>query len=128
MGLPDFRGRAIAGLDDMGNAAAGRLTATYFGTAATVLGAAGGSQSSTLITLNLPPYSPAGVISGGTYFAPTTPVGLQSGSGSAAWQNSAYGSLGPASNPAFTGNAQGGVSAPFAAASPMLLATIYLKL
>jgi hypothetical protein len=46
--LPDWRGRALAGLDDMGNSAAGRLTATYFGTAATVLGAAGGAESHTL--------------------------------------------------------------------------------
>lgn len=47
--LPDCRGRALAGLDDMGNSAAGRLTATYFGTAATVLGAAGGSESNSVI-------------------------------------------------------------------------------
>jgi len=46
--LPDFRGRAIAGLDDMGNSAAGRLTATYFGATATTLGAVGGSESHTL--------------------------------------------------------------------------------
>lgn len=46
--LPDFRGRALAGLDDMGNSAAGRLTATYFGATATTLGAVGGSESHTL--------------------------------------------------------------------------------
>ena len=46
--LPDWRGRAIAALDDMGNTAAGRLTAAYFGTSATVLGAAGGAQTHTL--------------------------------------------------------------------------------
>jgi hypothetical protein len=47
--LPDWRGRALAALDDMGNTAAGRLTATYFGTAATVLGAAGGLESNNII-------------------------------------------------------------------------------
>jgi microcystin-dependent protein len=36
--LPDFRGRVIAALDDMGNSAAGRRTTTYTGVAATVLG------------------------------------------------------------------------------------------
>ncbi|MCS3692006.1 hypothetical protein ABIF07_001078 [Bradyrhizobium elkanii] len=61
--LPDARGRVIAGLDDMGNSAAGRLTSTYFGTAATALGAAGGGQSQTLALLNLPPYTPAGSLS-----------------------------------------------------------------
>lgn len=50
--LPDWRGRALAGLDDMGNSAAGRLTATYFGTAATVLGAAGGGETGTLANAN----------------------------------------------------------------------------
>lgn len=47
--LPDWRGRAIAALDDMGNSAAGRLTATYFGTAATTLGVAGGLESNNVI-------------------------------------------------------------------------------
>jgi hypothetical protein len=47
--LPDWRGRAISALDDMGNSAAGRLTATYFGTAATVLGAASSSESNNVI-------------------------------------------------------------------------------
>jgi hypothetical protein len=52
--LPDFRGYAVAGLDDMGNTAAGRLTSTYFGAAATVLGAVGGSESTTLTLAQLP--------------------------------------------------------------------------
>jgi len=47
--LPDWRGRVIAGLDDMGNSAAGRLTSTYLGTAATALGAAGGEESNNVI-------------------------------------------------------------------------------
>lgn len=46
--VPDCRGRDLAGLDDMGNSAAGRLTSTYFGAAATTLGASGGSQSHAL--------------------------------------------------------------------------------
>jgi hypothetical protein len=47
--LPDWRGRALAALDDMGNTAAGRLTSTYFGTAATVLGAASSAESNNVI-------------------------------------------------------------------------------
>jgi hypothetical protein len=47
--LPDWRGRVIAGLDDMGSSGAGRLTATYFGATATVLGAAGGDESNNVI-------------------------------------------------------------------------------
>lgn len=47
--LPDWRGRTMAFLDDMGNSAAGRLTATYFGAAATTLGVAGGLESNNVI-------------------------------------------------------------------------------
>jgi hypothetical protein len=47
--LPDWRGRTLAFLDDMGASAAGRLTATYFGTAATALGATGGLESNNVI-------------------------------------------------------------------------------
>jgi len=52
--LPDWRGRALAFLDDMGNSAAGRLTSTYFGTSAIALGAAGGAESLTLSLAQLP--------------------------------------------------------------------------
>ncbi|MBW5438475.1 hypothetical protein FXB41_28045 [Bradyrhizobium canariense] len=63
--LPDWRGRAIAALDDMGNGAAGRLTSSYFGRTPTTLGCAGGSQAQTLATANLPLYAPAGTITNG---------------------------------------------------------------
>jgi microcystin-dependent protein len=52
--LPDCRGRVMAGLDDMGNSAAGRLTSSYFGTLATVLGAVGGSENTTLTLAQIP--------------------------------------------------------------------------
>jgi hypothetical protein len=124
--LPDWRGRALAALDDMGNTAAGRLTNTYFGTAATTLGAAGGGQSYTLVTANLPPYTPTGTISinainafAGTIFAGTgmnftNPNGVS------------LGSFSPVGS--FSGNAQGGISTPFTSVQPTMLATVYLKL
>jgi hypothetical protein len=52
--LPDMRGRTIAGLDDMGNTAAGRLTSTYFGATPTLLGAGGGAQNHTLSAFEIP--------------------------------------------------------------------------
>jgi len=52
--LPDWRGRTIAGLDDMGGTAAGRLTATYFVATPTTLGAAGGGETATLTLAQLP--------------------------------------------------------------------------
>jgi hypothetical protein len=53
---PDWRGRALAFMDDMGNAAAGRLTSTYFGTSAIVLGAArhGGKPDADYSTTGCP--------------------------------------------------------------------------
>ena len=53
-GLPDLRGRVVAGKDDMGGAAALRLTGAYFGTSATLLGAAGGNESHVLTLAELP--------------------------------------------------------------------------
>src|SRR5262245_18073371 len=52
--LPDMRGRAMFGLDDMGASAIGRLTTTYFGSSPIVLGNAGGGQSYQILASNLP--------------------------------------------------------------------------
>lgn len=124
--LPDWRGRALAALDDMGNSAAGRLTATYFGTAATVLGAAGGAQSKVLVTANLPPYTPAGTISG---TAPVPYEGINVAGGATNVNRPAGSTPNPVVITAtFAGTAQGGTSTPVAIASPAMLATIYVKL
>jgi microcystin-dependent protein len=45
--VPDLRGIVVAGKDDMGGSAAGRLTATTMSPNATTLGAVGGSQTVT---------------------------------------------------------------------------------
>lgn len=58
--LPDGRGRVLAALDDMGNSAAGRLTASYFGMAATALGAAGGDEKHTLTVAQTAPHDHGG--------------------------------------------------------------------
>lgn len=57
--LPDIRGRAIAGLDNMGGSAAGRLTSAG-GLNANTLGAAGGSQTHTLTEAQMPAHSHTG--------------------------------------------------------------------
>jgi len=53
-GIPDLRGRAIAGKDDMGGTSANRLTSPINGDN---LGAAGGSESHTLTLAQLPAHS-----------------------------------------------------------------------
>ena len=63
--LPDFRGRVIAGLDDMGNSAAGRRTTTYTGVAATVLGSVSThGESHTLTAAQIPSITSAGTATG----------------------------------------------------------------
>lgn len=56
--VPDLRGRFMAGADAMGGIAANRITSTYLGAAATV-GNAGGAQSHTLTTAQLPAHTHA---------------------------------------------------------------------
>lgn len=61
--LPDFRGFAIAGNNNMGGVASSTLTTTYFGVAnPNSTGGPGGSQFATLATANLPPQTPSGTI------------------------------------------------------------------
>lgn len=76
--LPDARGSILVGADNMGGVAAGRLTTAYFGSDPTILGDRGGLQNTTLITANLPPYTPAGSISNGGIFASTNAAALAS--------------------------------------------------
>lgn len=62
--LPDKRGRVSAGKDDMNGAAAGRLSATYFGGVATNLGAVGGAESHTLSPTEIPTITSSVTVSG----------------------------------------------------------------
>lgn len=52
--LPDLRGRAVAGKDDMGGTSANRLTGLSGGVDGDVLGAAGGLETHTLTTAQMP--------------------------------------------------------------------------
>ena len=60
--LPDWRGRAMVGMDDMGNTAAGNLTTAYYGNSPIVLGNPGGSQNVSISLAQLP----TGITSAGT--------------------------------------------------------------
>lgn len=139
--LPDWRGRALAGLDDMGNSAAGRLSATYFGTTATVLGAAGGAESRTLTAAQIPSITSAntGSVALSVSSTPTnvvqgTPIATTVGSGGLTRDtltnpatSSAVASTGTIAigNAAVTSNNTSGSA--HATASPAMLATIYIK-
>lgn len=130
--LPDWRGRALAGLDDMGNSAAGRLTSTYFGTAATVLGAAGGSESRTLSQANLPSATLATTITDPGHTHTTTSPLWMGGAGSSSQGGSTFAMNATTISSAFTGitasTQLGGSNTPHTTVQPTMLATIYIKL
>lgn len=132
--LPDWRGRALAGLDDMGNSAAGRLSSTYFGATPTTLGASGGSESTTLTLGQLP----AGITSSGNFSTSsnlvTASAQVQQFSANAgaqvwnAWAQSATVTV--TNSVVFAGTTTSTNTSGFAhrTVQPTMLATIYVKL
>jgi len=65
--IPDLRGRAVAGQDDMGGTSANRLTGITGGINGDTLGLAGGEEAHTMTTAEL-----AAHVHGGNYYAATT--------------------------------------------------------
>lgn len=142
--LPDWRGRALAFLDDMGNSAAGRLTSSYFGATATVLGASGGNESKQLLLSDLPggitagnPSQPIAVNSNVVVLTSGAAGGRPSGSGpqpvidSVAGSNvtsSANNSINVSINNTGQAGTGAGAAAPIRTVQPTMLATIYVKL
>lgn len=110
--IPDLRGRVIAGVD----AGANRLTTATMSSQA--LAGIGGAELVTLLTANLPPYTPSGAVSttineGGSYPSllailsggNTTNLGGASSGGTAISLHSLL-----SATSSFSGNAQGGSS------------------
>lgn len=131
--IPDLRGRVVAGRDDMGGSAALRLSATSITTGgATTLGGYGGSETKSLTTTNLPPYTPAGTITNGAItISPPSVLSpgstFSNGNGVGTSNN---GSAPTASQAAstFAGVAQGGASTPFTIVSPTIIANKLLRI
>lgn len=135
--LPDWRGRNIAGLADMGNADSGVLPLAFYGAAATVLGNGGGAASQALLAANLPPHPHSGTTGVDTpdhthTFQPNTFAGnLWPGGAFGGFVNQTNANTGGANSRhthVFTTDNGPGASAAFAILSPSRLATIYLKL
>jgi microcystin-dependent protein len=127
--VPDLRGRVVAGADAMGGVAASRLTDAVAGMDS--LGDAGGAQSTTLVTANLPPYTPSGSLTGSQSFGniqqnSSTYQPQGGGSGVAAFANNvSIVVLG--SGFSFSGTAQGGTSTPFTNVQPTIIANKLLR-
>jgi microcystin-dependent protein len=133
--LPDLRGRFVAGKDDMGGSAASRLAINITGT---TLGAAAGLETSTLITANLPAYTPAGsstvsvtsTVSNVVQGATAGSSSFQSGTNSfmPLANTATSGTLTSTGTGTFTGTAQGGTSTAFNNVPPVIIANYILRI
>jgi microcystin-dependent protein len=131
--VPDLRGRVLA----MKEATATRLTTAGGGVDGGTLGAVGGSEAMTILTANLPAYTPAGTnsitITTGTNGAPLT---ISSGGGSLGFAGgaNANGNLfgGPGGitiTSGFTGTpAPGQISTPTKNVQPTLVSNFILRI
>lgn len=139
--VPDLRGRVVAGKDDMGGSAASRLSGTSIttGGGATTLGGSGGAETKTLLTANLPPYTPAGTFSGTGLSIPslmiggTTVISIQGAGGGSILgfgvnTSPTYGQLTSNVNGSISGSAQGGTSTPLAVTQPTIIANKLLRI
>lgn len=125
--LPDLRGRVAAGRDNMGGAAATRLTSAGSGVNALALGAAGGGETQTLTVAQMPSHAHPGSITGAagahshTYSISTGGASYQAGSSASAFNS--YSITSTAAEPAHTHTvtiaAQGG-GAPHPVVQPTL--------
>ncbi len=130
--LPDKRGYVPGGLDDMGNTAAGRYANVPVVSGDTITaGSALGGATNTLLTANLPPYTPTGTIALDAIqrSTATSPyVGLGGGGEVRSWLRY-EGPSSPINGTAtFTGTPQGGTSTPINNQPRTVLGTFYRKL
>jgi microcystin-dependent protein len=132
--LPDLCGRVVAGSDDMGGISSkNRLTNANDGLDGDTLGATGGGETQTLVTANLPAYTPAGTVS-----RPTITVtngsnvlrviaGVNQVSGAGVLANTSNITAALDSDPVFTGTAQGGTSTAFGVVQPTIILNYIIR-
>ncbi len=116
--LPDCKGRTRYTLDQ----GAGRISsAATVGFSGSSVGASGGAQSQTLITANLPAYTPAGSVAGQIN---GSEVGAGAFHNQFAYGNGSIDALSYTGT--FTGTAQGGTSTPFSRLPPVVIGGLTL--
>jgi len=145
--IPDLRGRVVAGKDDMGGVAASRLTSSYFGVAATNLGATGGNESTALLVGQLPTTTSSGVNNIAVTSSDTLPkvgsfFGLNGGAGGGGqggWSlntinippsgtTMSTGSNSISVTSQGTGGAGGGVASPHRTVQPTIVANALMRI
>lgn len=121
----DLRGRVTVPLDNLGGSAASRVAA------ATSVGVTAGSETRTLLTANLPAYTPAGTITNGAITTTGTVNGSAAQAGSSISSLTAGGVSAPVTGGAlvlassqatstFAGSAQGGTNTAFSLLQPYI--------
>lgn len=133
--VPDKTGRVSA----MQEVTATRLTTAGSGVDGSAFGAAGGAETHTLTTPNLPPYTPSGANGVPGYTDPTVFFGGVSGGASATAYfanninasgqqqvgNPTHGSV---TAPSFTGTPQGGTSTPLPTITPLIVVPYVIRI
>lgn len=132
--LPDARDTVAAGRDNMGGTALGHLTTAGSNVNALQLNTVAGNQSYTIITANLPPYTPAGTltVTGNVLGAPFAgPFANTFGSGgeyiAESTSNTVTQPITITSSPNIVGTPQGGTSTPFATVQPTRIRNVLIK-
>jgi microcystin-dependent protein len=124
--LPDKTGRVSA----MKEATGTRLTTAGGGVDGGTMGAVGGAQTETLLTANLPPYTPSGSVST-TIANASANVGLLTNTGGPV-NIGGTGSGGAlvltGATSTFTGTAQGGTSTPVGNVQPMIICNYIIRI
>lgn len=129
--LPDIRGRVIAGKDDMGGSSANRLTNADDGLNGDTLGATGGGETQTLVTANLPPYTPSGSNTGGAATFGYGGNSFTGGGNFAVTSISSGGGIGVTATftqPSFNGTPQGGTSTAFGVVQPTIILPYIMRI
>lgn len=144
--LPDLRGAVVAGRCNMGGTACTNLTTAGLGETPEATGAQGGASTRTLVTGNLPPYTPAGTTSGSVSIVDSRTWSWNRNAlnnvagggidGSVGQSAGAFvvpvdvaGSItGSITNLALTGTAQGGTSSPISIVQPTITLNYIIKI
>lgn len=132
--LPDKTGRVSA----MKEVAAARLTSGAGGVDGGNIGAVGGGQIKSLVTANLPPYTPAGTNASVSVSVTSTrsDISFYNGGGNPGLTGSASVGMGAGSvtstgtvaGQGFTGTAQGGTSQAFSILPPMIVCNYIIRI
>jgi microcystin-dependent protein len=132
--IPDYRSVVFVGRSNMGGPDSSLLSAPYYGASTSALNSAGGVQSTTLTTPNLPAYTPAGTITNGTITITGNAASISAGntipnnSPSGNFVNAPAIQSASQATSTFTGAAQGGTSTPFSRVQPSKIVNYAIRL